>query len=69
MPMAEDFHASADLLFAHCSALFETCWSRSGYAATTAEVSRLRCERDRSVAQGVIRRIKIREFTVGCFES
>ena len=36
---------------------------------TTAEVSRLRCERDRSVAQGVIRRIKIREFTVGCFES
>lgn len=54
--MAEDFHGSADLLFAHGSE--SVSLERSGWKPPKcgAEVSRLRCEHDRKVAQGVIRR-------------
>ena len=56
VPMAEDFHGSADLLFALCSE--SVSLERSGWKPPKcgAEVSRLRCEHDRKVAQGVIRR-------------
>ena len=56
VPMAEDFHTSADLLFAHGSE--SVSLERSGWKPPTdaPEVSRLRCEHDRKVAQGVIRR-------------
>ena len=62
VPMAEDFHTTADLLFARWLGVDASRgWSavvgnhrrpKCGFA----EVSRLRCEHDRKVAQGVIRR-------------